>query len=272
MRQIIRKPKWLIAGVVMLAALLLMVMVIQNGFSAEINPQSLIETSEADLHLNSTSVVANPATQTTQPTLTPEPDAPAMPSSTPTENLPPESFYIRNIAGNRQCYALGCEASAAVDLAAYYNIPIYQFDFQINLPLSDNPNLGFVGDVNSIWGQIPPYAYGVHAAPVADLLNHYGVEVQGGSGYTLEEIKQTLSQSHPVIVWVIGSMEYSEPVVYLDQQGNSAIVAPFEHVVILTGYNADSVRYLNNGKFADVPNEVFLNSWGVLENMVVFHK
>ena len=112
----------------------------------------------------------------------------------------------------------------------------------------------------------------VHAAPVADFLNHYGVEVQGGSGYTLEEIKQTLSQSHPVIVWVIGSMEYSEPVVYLDQQGNSAIVAPFEHVVILTGYNADSVRYLNNGKFADVPNEVFLNSWRVLENMAVFHK
>jgi hypothetical protein len=42
--------------------------------------------------------------------------------------------------------------------------------------------------------------------------------------------------------------------------------------VILTGYDEDSVRYLNNGKFYEVQNEVFINSWGVLGNMAVFHK
>lgn len=211
-------------------------------------------------------------TAAAQPTHTPIPPTATSIPATSTPYIPPESYYIRDIVGNRQYYALGCEASAAVDLAGYYDVDIYQYDFQINLPISDNPDLGFVGDVNGPWGQIPPYAYGVHAAPVADLLNEYGVEVESGKGYTLEDIKIAISQSHPVIVWVIGSMVYSEPVPYEDKQGNTTIVAPYEHVVILTGYDKDSVRYLNNGKYADVPNEAFLNSWGVLGNMAVFHR
>lgn len=199
---------------------------------------------------------------------------PTLKLASPTSTLGPmpSSYYIRDIIGNRQYYALGCEASAAVDLAAYYGAQILQYDFQINLPRSDNPDLGFVGDVNGPWGQIPPAAYGVHAGPVAELLKEFHVDVEGGKGYTLEEIKKRLSGSNPVIVWVIGHMEYSEPVDYIDKQGNTVVVAPYEHVVILTGYDEDSVRYLNNGRFADVPNEVFLNSWGVLENQAVFHR
>jgi len=211
-------------------------------------------------------------TTTEQPTLIPIPPTASSISPTSTPFFPPESYYIRDFVGNRQYYALGCEASAAVDLAWYYDVHIYQYDFQISLPISDNPDLGFVGDVNGPWGQIPPYAYGVHAEPVANLLNQYGVEVEGGKGYRLEDIKLAISRSHPVIVWVIGAMVYSEPVPYEDQLGNMTIVAPYEHVVILTGYDMDSVRYLNNGKYADVPNEVFLNSWGVLGNMAVFHR
>jgi len=211
-------------------------------------------------------------TTTTPPTHIPIPPTASSISPTSTPYFPPESYYIRDFVGNRQYYALGCEASAAVDLAWYYDVNIYQYDFQINLPISDNPDLGFVGDVNGPWGQIPPYAYGVHAAPVADLLNKYRVEVEGGKGYKLEDIKLAISLSHPVIVWVIGNMVYSEPVPYEDKSGNMTIVAPYEHVVILTGYDMDSVRYLNNGKYADVPTEVFLNSWGVLGNMAVFHR
>ena len=62
------------------------------------------------------------------------------------------------------------------------------------------------------------------------------------------------------------------PAEYTDSQGNKTIVAAYEHVVILTGYDEDSVRYVTNGKFSDAPNEVFLNSWGVLGNMAVFHR
>lgn len=190
---------------------------------------------------------------------------------TPTATDIPESVYLK-IAAHPKYYYLGCEAAAAVDLAGFYDISIYQSDFQQKLPLSDNPDLGFVGDVNGPWGQVPPYAYGVHAAPVAALLQQYGVEVEGGKGYTLEQVKEKIAAGHPVIAWVIGNMVGGVPAEYTDSKGNKTIVAAYEHVVILTGYNGDSIRYVNNGKFYDVPYKVFLNSWGVLGNMAVFHK
>lgn len=183
----------------------------------------------------------------------------------------PESHYLKIIA-NHQYFALGCEAQAAVDLAGYYDILIYQYNFQHELPLSDNPDLGFVGDANGPWGQVPPYAYGVHAAPVAELLQKYGLDVEGEKNYSLDKIKQKLAMGHPVIVWVIGNMEGGVPAEYTDLAGNKTIVAAYEHVVILTGYDQDSLRYVSNGRFFDVPYDVFLNSWGVLGNMAVFHR
>jgi len=183
----------------------------------------------------------------------------------------PDSHYLK-IAADKQYFALGCEASAAVDLAEYYDVLIYQYNFQHELPLSDNPDLGFVGDAKGPWGQVPPYAYGVHAAPVAELLQKYGLNVEGGKGYSLDQIKVKIASGHPVIAWVIGNMVGGVPAVYIDKEGNRTIVAAYEHVVIITGYDQDSIRYVNNGRFFTVPNEVFLNSWGVLENMAVFHR
>jgi len=210
------------------------------------------------------------ATETARPTSTiiPPTVTPIPPTATPL--VIPIEAYVKGFVGHKQYYSLGCETSVAVDLAAFYGVTITEYDFQTTLPPSDNPDLGFVGDVNGPWGQIPPYAYGVHAAPIVDTLLKFGLPAEGGKDYTFEQIKAQLAQSNPVIVWVIGHMEYSEPVEYVDKQGVISIVAPYEHVVVLTGYNGDTVRYNNNGRFADVQIETFLNSWGVLGNMAVY--
>jgi len=202
--------------------------------------------------------------------LTPTPEK-SEPTLTYTPFVLPESHYLM-IDADKQYFALGCEASAAVDLAEYYDVLIYQYNFQHELPLSDNPDLGFVGDAKGPWGQVPPYAYGVHAGPVAELLQKYGLRVEGGKGYTLDQLKIKIASGHPVIAWVIGNMVGGVPAEYTDSLGNKTIVAAYEHVVILTGYDQDSIRYVNNGRFFEVPNEVFLNSWGVLGNMAVFHR
>lgn len=68
----------------------------------------------------------------------------------------PESHYIWNILGHRQFFPIGCEASAADDWAKYFGVEVNEFAFQVRLPISDNPDLGFVGDVNGPWGQVPP--------------------------------------------------------------------------------------------------------------------
>jgi uncharacterized protein YvpB len=187
---------------------------------------------------------------------------------TPSPAIPKE-HYIEGVSGHRQFFPLGCETGVAVDWARYFGINIIEYNFQYELPRSDNPELGFVGDVRSPWGQVPPYAYGVHAPPVADLLRKYGLNAKAVRGYSLEGIKQELAGDQPVIAWVIGNMVGGVPAEYTDSQGNRTTVAAYEHVVLLTGYNQKRIHYNNNGKFYEVPYDVFLNSWAVLGNMAI---
>jgi len=60
------------------------------------------------------------------------------------------------------------------------------------------------------------------------------------------------------------------PYEYTDSRGTVVDVAAYEHVVIVTGYDEKNIRYLNNGQLYEIPFYVFLNSWGVLGNMVVY--
>jgi uncharacterized protein YvpB len=183
----------------------------------------------------------------------------------------PASHYIWNIWGHRQYFPIGCEASAARDWAWYFGVDVNEFNFQMELPVSDNPDLGFVGSVEGPWGQVPPYAYGVHAAPVAQVLHdNYGMPAEAAKGYTIEAVKNEIAADRPVIAWVIGNCVGGIPYEYTDQAGNTVVVAAYEHVVIITGYNEETLRYMNNGKFYDIPYEYFENSWSVLGKMAVY--
>ena len=213
-----------------------------------------------------------PPTPTISPTLIVQETTQPSPTAVEESALPP-SAMITSISGHVQTYELGCEASAAVDWAGYYDVLIYESTFQFGLPLSDNPELGFVGNVTTDgWGQIPPDAYGVHAEPIAELLRKYGLPAQAVKGMTLEDVKAELAEGDPIIAWVIGNMVYSAPVKYVDKAGNAVTVAPYEHVVILTGYDEANITYMNNGNFFSVPVDVFLTSWGVLGNMAVIYE
>lgn len=224
-------------------------------------------------------------TATPRPTSTPTPFQPMPPtatslppSPTPTATateLPPtqlpDEHFIRNISGHPQYFSLSCEAAVATDWAGYFGVTISEYNFQFELPRSDNPEKGFVGDVNAPWGQIPPYGYGVHAQPVADLLNHYGLPAQAVKGWSVEELKAELADDQPVIAWVIGNVVGGVPYEYTDKEGNTVVVAAYEHVILVTGYSKTHLRYISNGAFYEVPIEVFENSWKVLGNMAIFY-
>lgn len=216
-----------------------------------------------------------PATPTLTPTETPLPSATAEAAIEPAptqDAVYPSEHYITGIYGHKQYFSLGCEASVATDWAAFFGVTINEFNFQIELPLSDNPEKGFVGDVRGPWGQTPPYAYGVHAGPVADLLRDYGLPASAYKQMTIEQIKTELGEGHPLIAWVIGNVEGGVPAEYTSKDGETTIVAAYEHVVLVTGYNETTLRYNSNGKFYDVPIEVFANSWGVLGNMAIIYE
>lgn len=182
----------------------------------------------------------------------------------------PEEHFIWNIWGHRQYFDIGCEASTVRDWAGYFGVEIHESNFQFQLPASDNPDFGFVGSVTDPWGQVPPFSYGVHAYPVANLLRSaYGMNARGVKHFTTEQLKREIAANRPVIAWVIGNVVGGIPYLYTDKESRQVIVAAYEHVVIVTGYNREKIRYMNNGRFYDIPVETFLNSWKVLENMVV---
>ena len=223
----------------------------------------------------------NQSTPTFEPTSTLRPSSTALASPTPIPSFTtvpsatpiPDSVYLKGVTSFRQSYPISCESRTAVDWANFFGVQIYESDFQFGLPLSDNPDKGFVGDVHDPWGQVPPYSYGVHAAPVATLLKEeYGLSARAVKNLSLENLKKEIASGQPVIAWVIGNMVGGIPSEFIDKEGNKVVVAAYEHTVIVTGYGKDHIRYLNNGNFFQVPVDTFLNSWGVLGNMVIYHK
>ena len=223
----------------------------------------------------------NQSTPTFEPTSTLCPSSTALASPTPIPSFTtvpsatpiPDSVYLKGVTSFRQSYPISCESRTAVDWADFFGVQIYESDFQFGLPLSDNPDKGFVGDVHDPWGQVPPYSYGVHAAPVATLLKEeYGLSARAVKNLSLENLKKEIASGQPVIAWVIGNMVGGIPSEFIDKEGNKVVVAAYEHTVIVTGYGKDHIRYLNNGNFFQVPVDTFLNSWGVLGNMVIYHK
>jgi uncharacterized protein YvpB/LysM repeat protein len=192
--------------------------------------------------------------------------------STAQGNSLPDAAYISGLTGHAQSYNLSCEARSAVDLAAYWGISVGETEFLQALPYSDNPEKGYVGNPNEAWGYIPPHGYGVNATPVAETLQSYGFDAIGLSNLSWDDLRGEISSGSPVIVWVIGAMWDGTPVEYEAQDGSTTIVAAFEHTMILTGYNQDTVQVVdaNSGQYQTYPLSMFIRSWSVLGNMAVF--
>ncbi|MBI5290331.1 MAG: C39 family peptidase [Chloroflexi bacterium] len=203
--------------------------------------------------------------RTPTPVLSPTP--PPTITATPT---PSGQAHITGIVGHTQSLPLSCEARSAADWAGYFGVPIDELEFLSRLPVSDDPEAGFVGDVNGAWGQTPPGDYGVHAGPVAALLRDYGLSAQAAKGLPWETVAAEIAAGRPVIVWVVGHVATtSEPVAYTASDGQTTIVASREHTVMVTGYSPDTVTVLDGSKTYGRSLNDFLASWAVLGNMAV---
>ena len=211
-------------------------------------------------------------TCSSSPTATPSPTPSGTSSSTASLTPTPTPFKkasIDGIKGRWAAYNLDCETRSAVDWAAYFGIKIDETEFFNALPRSDDPDRGFVGDVNAPWGSIPPQAYGVHAPPVARLLQEYGLKAIAVHDFTWDQLRAEISQGRPVIVWVVGRVGRGTPVAYTTSSGGVTTVARFEHTVIVTGYDQSEVTLLDGYWVYTRFVQDFLTSWAVLGNMAI---
>lgn len=211
-------------------------------------------------------------TPSASPTLTatPTPTPTNTPVWTDTPDLPPSSSSIQGFLGYTQSYALSCESRSAVDLAAFFDLSIPEVDFQAGLPISDDPDLGFVGVPWGLPGQIPPYSYGVHAAPVAALLRAYGLPAREHHDLSFETIQREIAAGRPVMVWVITGLSSGYPVDYtVPSSGRVTRVAYNEHTMVVIGYSETTVTVQDGAWAYSVSKEQFLRSWSSLGNMAI---
>ncbi|MEW5986112.1 MAG: C39 family peptidase, partial [Chloroflexota bacterium] len=184
---------------------------------------------------------------------------------------PPESASISGLVGHPQTYRLSCESRSAADWAAFWGVPISETEFFDRLPQSDNPEVGFVGNVHGPWGHLPPEGYGVHAAPVATLLREYGLAAEARYGLAWSDLQAEIAAGRPAIVWIVGRIWAGAPESYLAQDGSVVTVARYEHTMILVGYDATTVTLVDaaDGRTHTYRLADFLTSWAVLGNMAV---
>lgn len=212
------------------------------------------------------------ATNTPLPTNTPQPQPTAkpLPTNAPEDGLP-SSYQISGISGHGQSRSLSCEARAAADWAAFYGVSLSENSIQSALPITDNPETGFVGNVNGTWGQIPPNDYGVHASPIAAILRSNGVSANANKGVSLTELRRQIASGNPVLAWVVGAVWGGSPVSYTASDGSTTTVAYYEHVVILTGYDETGFTIVDGYSTYWRSNAAFASSFGALNNMAITH-
>jgi uncharacterized protein YvpB/subtilisin-like proprotein convertase family protein len=196
-------------------------------------------------------------------------DAPIVPTPTPTAIPLPPSAYVGGMHGQPQQYPLDCESRAAVDWAAHFGVHIDELEFFYRLPVSDNPDRGFVGNVMGTWGYTPPHDYGVHAKPIADLLQKYGVSAVAARSLSFDELRSEIAAGRPVLVWITGKTDYGAPLFYTAQNGEFMIVARYEHTVNVIGYDGNNVTILDGSSIYTRSISHFLDSWSALRFMAV---
>jgi uncharacterized protein YvpB len=150
---------------------------------------------------------------------------------------PTPSATRLSVARQQQSHNLSCESSAASMVAEYYGVPLSEEEVLALLPFNSNPCLGFRGNVDGPTGGIVDY--GVYAGPIADILNARGLQARMVSG-GLEGIKAAITEGNPVIAWVTyNCLPSTRTTTLID--GQEVTLVPNQHVVVVTGFNADGV-------------------------------
>ncbi|MFQ6099612.1 MAG: C39 family peptidase [Anaerolineae bacterium] len=184
---------------------------------------------------------------------------------------PPPSAFVEGVAGHPQEHNLSCESRSATDLAAFWGVEFTESDFFRRLPKSDNPQRGFLGNVDLPPGSMPPAGYGVYVGPVAATLRSFGLDAQARREWSLDDLRAELAAGRPVIVWATYDMRLPGVETWVSSDGATSVVVKWQHTFVAVGYDEGGV-YLIDAYDAGTKYfsyETFDAAWAQLERMTV---
>src|SRR4051794_15177595 len=161
---------------------------------------------------------------------------------------------------------LSCEYASLVIAMGAYGVSVSEYDFDDLVGSSDNPHLGYRGDISGWWGNTDDY--GVYADALLPALSHFGFWGDDFYGHgDATQLKAYLDQDVPVLVWVglwgdTGFYDYSS-------DGTPYKLAAGQHVVVAYGYDDGGVYVSDpaHGTKRFFDWATFMNYWNVLDGM-----
>jgi LysM repeat protein len=184
---------------------------------------------------------------------------PGATSSSPPATTPLHNAQL-NVPVYGQLHSLSCEAAASRMMASYYAVIQDEGWFQTAFGLSDNPHMGFRGNVDGVFGWINDY--GTYAEPVARVLQSSGITATARYSMTYEDLRMALNQGSPVIVWTSSRTDS-----YIMPEGYRLV--PEEHTFIVVGYDDTGFTVhdpLYGGRILQLPA---IPGWELFGNMAV---
>jgi uncharacterized protein YvpB len=100
-------------------------------------------------------------------------------------------------------------------------------------------------------------------------MRDWGLPAVTQKGMAFEQLQKEIAKGRPVMIWAIRDLGYSAPVEYTSSDGETIIVARYEHTFLVIGYGPGYITVLDNHLIYSVPTEQFLSSWGVLGNLAI---
>jgi uncharacterized protein YvpB len=185
-------------------------------------------------------------------------------------DLPPSAF-VQGVVGYPQEHNLSCESRSATDLAAFWGVTFTEDDFFHRLPRSDNPNRGFLGDVDLPPGTMPPYGYGVYAGPIAATLRSFGLDAQAHHDWTLDALRAEIAAGRPAIVWATYDMQLPGVQTWTSSNGETAVIVQWQHTFVAVGYDENGVYLIDayDAATKGFPYEAFDAAWEQLGRQAV---
>lgn len=161
---------------------------------------------------------------------------------------------------------LSCEYASLVMAMGVFNVWVSEWTIGQLVPLSDNPNWGYRGNIDGWWGNTTDY--GVYPAPLVEPLAELGFRsavIEGENDQTA--LKRYLANGVPVVLWLgyWGDQSYTE----YSEDGTPYRLNPGYHVVVASGYDESGVYAVDPATGAAVSWvwSDFMWMWNAMEGM-----